>query len=522
MRVCPNCAGGLKFDIASQGLKCPNCSSKFPIGQVPESRAAKADGSLEAMIFTCPQCGGEVFSTSETAASFCSFCGASVQLAGRMAAERMPERIIPFKITKEECARKFRSHVGSYFFSPNDLKNDSAKLEFRGIYMPYWDYTVHQKAHIRREYSDEHRSGDYRIVKRYDFDWDLDEDISDIQHDASTSFDDEIGLLVSPFEPKDNIPFDSSYMEGFYGDVSDTKAEDYANFALECAADVTEQAIDTKTMGTRTDLGPTGNEEFNGKVTNAALSMFPIWFMSYRSGNRVAYSAVNGQTGKVHVDLPISIGKFLGTMIALTIAIYAVFSFLFTPTPQMDVCYASIMTIAASVLFTTLSKKILDKDDTQIKDELPKDESVFSKIKKLGIIPIIILVVAIGGDFLTNAAAMLTLLSGNLLASIMSILATLCALWALLRFFQRHGELVASNGGGIFPSPLLSFVAALLSLLVAIWNPVSDLWYYGITTASLVAGALSLLSLISLRNILCTRRMPEFDTHKGGDHRARS
>ena len=98
------------------------------------------------------------------------------------------------------------------------------------------------------------------------------------------------------------------------------------------------------------------------------------------------------------------------------------------------------MTIAASVLFTTLSKKILDKDDTQIEDELPKDESVFSKIKKLGIIPIIILVVAIGGDFLTNAAAMLTLLSGNLLASIMSILATLCALWALLRFFQidRH------------------------------------------------------------------------------------
>ncbi|MBR1628051.1 MAG: hypothetical protein IJ679_02140, partial [Lachnospiraceae bacterium] len=260
MRSCPNCGGGLKFDIASQGLKCPNCSSGFHIGEVPESRQAKADGALGAMIFTCPQCGGEVFSTSETAASFCSFCGASVQLAGRMADQQMPEKIVPFKITREECAGKFRSHVQNYFFSPNDLKADNAKLEFRGIYMPYWDYKVHQQGHVHRKYEDEHRSGDYRIISHYDFDWDLNEDIDEIQHDASTSFDDDLGLAIAPFNPKDSVPFDSSYMEGFYGDVADTKWEDYADFALNEAVDCTEKAIALKTQGIRTDHGPVGND----------------------------------------------------------------------------------------------------------------------------------------------------------------------------------------------------------------------------------------------------------------------
>ena len=301
MRACPNCGGGLVFDIPSQGLKCPSCSSKFAVGEIADKSMAKADDSMDAMIFTCPQCGGSVWSTSETAAGFCSFCGASVQLQGRMSEEKAPKTIVPFKLTKEECAKKFREHVKSYLFSPGDLSKSDANLEFRGIYMPYWDYTVHQKAHVERQYRDEHRSGDYRIVSDYQFDLDLDDDIKSIQHDASNSFEDEIGLAIAPFEPGDEKEFDSGYMEGFYGDVADTSWEDYADFALTEAAEQTEKVINGKTQGVRTDNGPRGNEEFGGAISEKHLALFPVWFMSYRSGNRVAYTAVNGQTGRVFV-----------------------------------------------------------------------------------------------------------------------------------------------------------------------------------------------------------------------------
>ena len=510
MRSCPNCGGSLKFDIKSQDLKCGSCSSMFPVGQIPEARAAKADGTMDAMIFSCPQCGGEVWSTSETAAGFCSFCGASVQLAGRMEAERMPERIVPFQVTKEDCGKKFREHVKSYFFSPKDLSQENAQLEFRGIYMPYWDYTVHQEAHITREYKDEHRSGDYRIIKHYDFDWDLNEDVKAIQHDASQSFNDDVGLAIAPFEPDKCVDFDSGYMEGFYGDVADTGWEEYADFALGEAVEYTERAIRTKTKGHRSDNGSRGNEEFGGHITEKRLSMFPVWFLSYRMGDRVAYSAVNGQTGKVHVDLPVSPAKFAGLAAAITAVLFVVFLQLLTPTPQTDVGIAMIMSIAASVIFTIMSQTILERDGLLDKGKPSSAKDVSSKKMFMW---------GCTGACLICMASVVFLVVGLLFC--IEVTAAVIAFWALVRYLQRNKLFIQSNGRGVFPSPFLAVIAALLGLAVVLWNPVSDFWYYGITVIAMVAAGISLGSIISLRNMLSTRRLPQFDTHKGGDHRAR-
>ena len=517
MRQCLNCGGGLKFDIPSQQLKCPNCSSLFPVGQIPEERAAKADGTMDAMIFSCPQCGGEVWSTSETAAGFCSFCGASVQLEGRMAAEKLPERVVPFQITGKECGEKFRAHVRSYFFSPSDLSQENAKMEFRGIYMPYWDYTVHQEAHVNREYRDEHRSGDYRIIRYYDFDWDLNEDIKSIQHDASSSFNDDVGLAIAPFEPEKCVDFDSGYMEGFYGDVADTKWEDYANFAINEATDQTERAIRTKTQGSRSDHGPRGNDEFQGHITQRWLSMFPVWFLSYRTGNRVAYSAVNGQTGKVHVDLPVAPAKFAGLTAAVTALLFVLFLQLFTPSPQTDVGIAMIMSIAASVIFTVMTQRILERDGLLEQKGNGDGEKAGNRALKRGILWGCL------GSIATVALAFVALVAALGMGLLLCLegIAVILALWSLIHYLRRNKLFVQANGKGVFPSPLLAFAAALLGIAVIVWNPVSDFWYYSITALAMVAAGISLGSIIALRNMLSTRRLPQFDTHKGGDHRAK-
>ena len=101
------------------------------------------------------------------------------------------------------------------------------------------------------------------------------------------------------------------------------------------------------------------------------------------------------------------------------------------------------------------------------------------------------------------------------------VVAAVIAFWALVRYLQRNKLFIQSNGRGVFPSPFLAVIAALLGLAVVLWNPVSDFWYYGITVLAMVAAGISLGSIISLRNMLSTRRLPQFDTHKGGDHRAR-
>ena len=51
--------------------------------------------------------------------------------------------------------------------------------------------------------------------------------------------------------------------------------------------------------------------------------MFPVWFLSYRKKDRVAYATVNGQTGLVVADIPIDPKRYLLGSLLLAIPIFA-------------------------------------------------------------------------------------------------------------------------------------------------------------------------------------------------------
>ena len=56
-----------------------------------------------------------------------------------------------------------------------------------------------------------------------------------------------------------------------------------------------------------------------------------------------------------------------------------------------------------------------------------------------------------------------------------------------------------------------------VSLVLFIWNPVSDIYYYIGIAVALLATLGGTVSVIGYYNVLSTRKLPQFDTHKGGD-----
>ena len=78
MTKCPNCGGGVRFDIATQKMKCDYCSGQFEPYDDAFGSIAEAQEDFDVTVFTCGNCGGEIVSTEETGASFCSFCGSSI------------------------------------------------------------------------------------------------------------------------------------------------------------------------------------------------------------------------------------------------------------------------------------------------------------------------------------------------------------------------------------------------------------------------------------------------------------
>mgnify|MGYP001179454288 FL=1 len=134
MFACKNCGGNVKFDIKSGQLACEYCHSLFdPYAYEDKTSDAEVQKDFDATIFTCPQCGGEILSTDDTAAGFCSFCGASTVLYSRMQKEHKPAYIIPFAKSKDDCKQAYMSLMKKAIFAPNELKDPKFIDGFRGI-----------------------------------------------------------------------------------------------------------------------------------------------------------------------------------------------------------------------------------------------------------------------------------------------------------------------------------------------------------------------------------------------------
>lgn len=117
MIACPNCGGNTKFDIASQQILCEFCDTKYdPYMFDNKSSDAIEAQDFEVTVFTCPQCGGEILSTDDAAAGFCSFCGASTILYSRISHEKRPGYIIPFQKTKDDCKQSYAARYCQRLF----------------------------------------------------------------------------------------------------------------------------------------------------------------------------------------------------------------------------------------------------------------------------------------------------------------------------------------------------------------------------------------------------------------------
>ncbi len=372
MIACPNCGANLRFDAKTQRMVCDFCGSDFDPLQFNVEKDAEEqamaqeaepadDGGFETYdvtVYTCPQCGGELMSVDEnTAAAFCSFCGASTILSSRIAKEKRPEFIIPFSITKDDCKEAYRKLVKRALFIPKEYKSEKCIDGFRGIYMPYWSYDVKQSGPVKLNGQTEHRSGDYIITKHYSLTGNIDAEYDGLSYDASSSFSDDISEALAPYDITKRQPFEPSYMSGFYADIADVGKEVYSKQASALAYNHSLDRIKSETREFR-KYTITGDNKSNDKPGTAFSSrtmkghsaMFPVWFMSYRNGERVTYATVNGQTGKVAADLPIDPKKYLLFSGILAVFIFLILNLFLVLTPKAVLLTASVLTVIVFVI----------------------------------------------------------------------------------------------------------------------------------------------------------------------------
>lgn len=470
MYQCQNCGGELHFDISSQQLKCDYCKTLVDPAFFQDTlKGAQETTEFEVTKFICNQCGAEIISQDNTAAAFCSFCGASTLLRSRLSREKRPDAIIPFEMTKEDCIAAYRKHMKRAIFAPKELKDEKCVNGFRGIYMPYWVYDVTHKGMFSIPGEKYSREGSYDITRYYNLSGNIDAEYLGITHDASREFADDISETLAPYNVHTMQNFNPSYLSGFYADVSDVTPHIYDEDVVNLTSQLSVEAIQKVKKFSSYHIKEADElkkSPFNIRMDHPHYALFPVWFMSYRKNDRIAYVSINGQTGKISADIPVDGKKYALGSLLLALPIFLLLNLFIS----MKATTALIISTILSLLVVILS--LVEVHKLQ-KREMGFDDRGRHNFSKNIDIPKI-------GAFMA----------------------------AKKRWFEKK-ELL-----GI----LFTIISIFTALIILILRPVSDYIYYGSTFFSILSVLCAITDVIKDFNRLATRKLPQFNRSGGDDN----
>lgn len=480
MIKCPNCAGEVQFNPKLQQVECKYCGSLFSPEELSEKLKAVSEKAVndfyEGKTYTCSQCGATLMTFDDTAITFCSYCGSQAMLEDKMLRINNPDFIIPFQKTKEECVEAYKQKVSKFLFAPNDMKESFVVDKFRGIYMPYVIYDL-KKDGVTRNLGSKYayRRGDYVYYHDYQIVADVDISYEGISYDLVSKFYDNYSTAI-PFRYQDAITFRPGYLAGYYADALDVNETVYVDTAMKVIApDVGER------LKHRKEFRKFGCQ--NPKVlfqNEQKIGMFPVYFLAIRDKNnqKVSYAVVNGQTGKVAVDLPIDFRKYIFGSLLLSVVIFLLIQSFLVLTPASITAFSIITALLSLVISIHQNKKIdirqHHKDDKGVIDVLRRE---YIRKRKESLLP---------DTGLTKEQKLSAQLEKKNQRK------------RKLKFLYKE------------------ILAIIIPLVILFSNLASDLYYYGAAIISLLLVILSFYDLVREHNLLVSNPLPQFEK-RGGD-----
>lgn len=548
---CTSCGGELVYSIANRNLFCRHCDQSYSLDQFDTNRSFNGEEnrkSYEVDVYECEGCGAELTAPTEQIVAYCAYCGGQAMLKERSAFAERPKLIIPFVKTKEDAAKVYGEKINNLPYLPKEFKDASFLEEFRGIYIPYWrkEYKVEMPS-TKIPATKDYTSGSYDVHETYEIAANFDGN-KECSYDASFAFDDTVAAEIAPFHIQHGRDFHEGYLAGFYADRVTVPSETYDEIAAKSVTSEIKEDLASRT-GVTPDSGAWEKSICVDKQKDE-VALFPIWFLTWRRGNRVAYSVVNGQTGKVSVDLPIDYQGFFKC-----VGIWAVIFFILLcilpiyMLPVVNSAVSGLLLLFTSMLFAMELKHIdwmenhkydvgyqqikhkekLEKaaqDEAQIQEEMSSYRkqqagSIFRKKKSVegvtragsgsevsgGTVVMIILLLIFG----FYAFSVETPSGLQIFLGFMSFFQMIYSAIVLVRAVGVRNKLATL-------SAIMSAAIMLMSTWVAGPQHPHDYWYYGISVGCLTGMVLNMLASIYYINYLTTRPVPNFFTREGANN----
>ena len=336
---CPCCGASLAYDGMTRRLQCASCGNSFELEDIEALEATGSQSSIDFVqpdeqftdeeieaisSYVCQNCGAELMTDSTTTATECAYCGSPAILPQEIDAGVRPQKVVPFRITKEQAVEIFQKFFTGKRLMPNVFLNSKNRIaEMRKLYVPYWLFDCEAYADMTFNAEKKHymRQGDWEIIRTDHYLVRRAGTLcfEDLPVDGSRKMDDSITESLEPYDVGDAVPFEPAVLAGALADRADVDAQECEDRAAERMKVTIESEI-SSTVGGYTSVSRRSSS-VNARGGRVTPVLMPIWLITtekqFKGEKRIFTFAINGQTGRLTCDVPYDKGKAAAWFLAV-------------------------------------------------------------------------------------------------------------------------------------------------------------------------------------------------------------
>jgi hypothetical protein len=341
--------------VAPRGHACGACGAPVETldrfcnacGTPQEEVEEIVEAELVQRHFRCEACGAEVAIDADQRSYTCAFCDSTyvVEFSPQESDRQPPEFVIGFSITPEEAQEKFRQWLTeSRWFRPGDLIAAKVVEKLRGVYLPFWSFSMLAESSWSATIGEYwYRTETYtttengktvtktRQVRETEW-WPLSGQhhryYSGYLISGSQGLGQRDAERIKPFYLNAMKRYRPYFLAGWLSEEYSITRPD----ALEiCQNEFYRQ--EESNIGTFLPGDTSGNLQVTTGFDhiNSDLVLLPIYLLSYNYKDTVYRFLINGQTGKMAGDKPLSklrIGAAIGAGLLALLLVFLVFALL--------------------------------------------------------------------------------------------------------------------------------------------------------------------------------------------------
>ncbi|WP_026459861.1 hypothetical protein [Schaalia suimastitidis] len=290
---------------------------------IPERTFDAADG-MEELI--CNSCGAEIVADPTTISTRCGFCNNTFVANQRITRKRVPDFLIPFSVDKAGMLRAFLDSTRGKFLLPKDFRDQHTLSEATGTYLPYWFHDgtvfgdVHMEANETRSWTE--GNNDCTETTTYAIHRRIRSVYRGVPACGTTKLDRPRAQGVEPFDLAGSKEFGTAYLSGYAASSYDIAGEDTRN---EAHQRVREAACHLAARSVTNHSAPrTVSANLAVEPSGMWYALLPVWLIVISYAGKHYPFAINGQTGEVVGEFPISVKRKR----AVELGFFAVFAIL--------------------------------------------------------------------------------------------------------------------------------------------------------------------------------------------------